>query len=246
MNISIDAGEKRPSVSIHRREWLAATGDLISGIRDAIDLAISRAATSLENIDRIVTMGAALKLTEVRDSLAIGLDEKPRTQSVDRGDVARGAAACLAGELPGRTAWTLPPRCVTSQSLGIVVEDRKGRRRILPIIPRGTALPARTNRRLTIGKSQSKMSLSLVESSGVDGEQWQSLGRYHCHDDQADSGSVSPGARLIGFEVNVNGLLTVRSQTPGTPGSTAPTPMPVPSLSDEEIAEWKLWLDKIV
>tara|TARA_R110002049_G_scaffold25016_1_gene88217 strand:+ start:1618 stop:4287 length:2670 start_codon:yes stop_codon:yes gene_type:complete len=248
VNIAIDAGNQRPSISIHRSEWISRSSDLIATIRDAVGSALQRADITLGSIDRVVTMGAALRLSDVRAELSIGLDTKMRTQSVDRGDVARGAAACLAGELPGRTSWTLPPRCVTSQTIGIVVEDRKGRRRILPIIPRGTALPARTNRRLTVGKSQSKMTLSLVESSGIKGDEWQTLGRYECDDDQTDapkaSGTKASGTRMIGFEVNVNGLLTVRSQTPGVPGSTRPTPMPTPNLSEEDVAFWKQWVDK--
>ena len=109
----------------------------------------------------------------------------------------------------------MPPRGVTSQTIGIVVEDAKGRRRILPIIPKGTALPARTNRRLTVGSDRDSMTLSLVESSGVEGDDWHSLGRY-----DFDIGQSKNRARMIGFEVNVNGMLNVRAQTPGTSSST--------------------------
>ena len=245
VNIAIDAGEERPSISIHRSDWLTGAADLVRGIRTAVATALESAGVTQESVARCVTMGPTLRLPEVQESLAIGLNDSLKTTSVDRGDVARGAAACLAGELPGRTAWTLPPRCITSKSIGIVVEDRKGRRRILPVIPRGTSLPARANRRLTVGKSQTKMTLSVVESSGLDGEDWQTLGRYDC-DVNESSGENVGGTRMIGFEVNINGLLTVRSQTPGVAGSTKPTPMPAPNQSDDQITHWKQWLDKIM
>jgi hypothetical protein len=166
-----------------------------------------------------------------------GLHPQAAFHPVDRSDVARGAAACLAAELPGRTGLTMPPRSVSGQSLGIVVEDAKKRRRILPIIPKGTSLPARTNRRLTVVKERDSMTLSLVESSGVANEDWHSLGRY---DFQLGDSRVR--SRMIGFEVNVNGLLQVRAQLPGKPGSTRLPSLPEPVLSEEAIAEWIDWL----
>jgi len=245
VDVSIDVLKKRLTVHVQRSEWLDATRDLVREVRDAIDVSLERAGIKLSEIEKCVALGACLGLAEVRKGLAIGLGDSLLTQVVDRGDVARGAAACLAGELPGRTPWTLPPRCITSKSIGIVVEDRRGRRRILPIIPRGTSLPARTNRRLTVGKSQTKMTLSLVESSGLHGEDWQTLGRYDCEVNK-NSKDKSGSTRMMGFEINVNGLLTVRAQTPGVPGSTRPRMMPEPRLREEDIAAWKHWLDKIM
>ncbi len=50
---------------------------------------------------------------------------------------------------------------------------------------------------------------------------------------------------MIGFEVNVNGMLTVRAQTPGKPGSTKLPPLPTPVLSEESIAQWTQWLNSL-
>ena len=167
--------------------------------------------------------------------------------SVDRGDVARGAAACLAAELPGRTDSALPPRSVTSQTIGLVVQDSKGRRRILPIIPRGTLLPARTNRRLSVSDSREKLNVSLVESSGIDGTSWQSLGRH-----EIEVGAIGKGkrSRMISFEVNVNGLLTVRAPMPSEATPSILTtrrlpPLPSPVISDEELVDWKKWVESV-
>ena len=132
----------------------------------------------------------------------------------------------------------MPPRSVTSQSIGIVVEDAKRRRRILPIIPRGTSLPARTNRRLRVGKERDSMTLSLVESSGVAGDDWHSLGRYDFL-----LGDSRIRSRMIGFEINVNGLLQVRAQSPGKPGSVKLPSLPKSTLSEEDILQWTQWLE---
>ena len=135
----------------------------------------------------------------------------------------------------------MPPRTITSQTIGIVVEDAKGRRRILPIIPKGTNLPARTNRRLTVGTDRESMTLSLVESSGVDSDDWHALGRYQIHiNDPQDR------VRMIGFEIDINGLLKVRAQSLGTPTSTLLPPLPESTLNEDQLLQWARWVDKVV
>ena len=242
VNITINIDGFQRSVSLKRQTWLESCRDLIDGVRGSIVRACKQASISWSDIGVCVTLGPLLRISEVRELLLGELDEAVEFHAVDRADVARGAAASLAGELPGRGMIASPPRCVTSQSIGIVVEDVRGRRRILPIIPKGTALPARTNRRLTVGKNRETMTLSLVESSGLDGEDWQSLGRY-----DFDIGGANRLARtrMIGFEVDMNGLLSVRAQTPGTQGSQKLPALPPPALNDEAVAEWTAWMEEV-
>lgn len=231
--------QKELSVSIDRDTWIDACDGLAGEITAAIRRALDEAAVKIDDVDVCVTMGPVMRMAALRDRVLVGLRPEVDRCVVDRTDVAQGAAACLAAELPGRGDIAMPPRVVTSQSIGIVIEDAKGRRRILPIIPRGTLLPARTNRRLTIGSQRTSMTLSLVESSGYAGEDWQSLGRH-----QIDVSESSPGvSRMIGFEVNVNGLLSVRAQSAGTPASMRLPTLPPETLTDEEAAQWTRWLD---
>jgi molecular chaperone DnaK (HSP70) len=240
VRIKINVKKDEKTVTIHRRHWLQACESLAKGVRKAIKTACSEASVSLDQIDTCVTLGPLLRIPTIRDAVLRGHREEMKFHPMERADTARGAAACLAAELPGRGDIAMPPRGVTSQTIGIVVNDAKGRRRILPIIPKGTSLPARTNRRLTVDQQRESMTLSLVESSGVTGEDWQSLGRYEFQ--IGDSGNRS---RMIGFEINVNGMLTVRAQTPGTSASTRLPPLPTPTLSDESIEEWTQWLDSL-
>jgi serine/threonine protein kinase len=237
VQITLEVKHEEKTVTILRNRWLKACEDLIVGLRRTTLDACKRAGVSMSNVRFCVTLGPLMRIGQVRDAVLKGLHPQAAFHPVDRSDVARGAAACLAAELPGRTGLTMPPRSVSGQSLGIVVEDAKKRRRILPIIPKGTSLPARTNRRLTVVKERDSMTLSLVESSGVANEDWHSLGRY---DFQLGDSRVR--SRMIGFEVNVNGLLQVRAQLPGKPGSTRLPSLPEPVLSEEAIAEWIDWL----
>lgn len=227
------------AVELERSRWLAECEDLCAGLRRLIVEACGRAGVSIADIKTCVTLGPLMRIALVRDSVLSDLNPGVRIRVTDRTDAARGAAACLAAELPGRGGMSMPPRGVTSQSIGIVVEDLRKRRRILPIIPKGTSLPARTNRRLKVGRERASMTLSLVESSGVMGDDWQSLGRY---DFQLGDSQVR--SRMIGFEVNVNGILQVRAQSPGKSGSVKLPSLPQPSLSEQQIVEWTQWLEQ--
>ena len=243
--VAINIEDKSQSVSIQRSDWLERSEDLIESMRKNIHDACKGAGIGIEDIEVCVTSGPLMRLAEVRSALLGNHDVLSDHTSgtiipVDRTDVARGAASCLAAELPGRGDAVMPPHCVTGQAIGILVEDARGRRRILPIIPRGTALPARTNRRLKVGKKLESMTLSLVESSGVHGDDWHVLGRYVFEIDK--NVSTVRRSRMIGFELNANGLLRCRAQTPGTPGSTRLHDLPESTISEEEIKRWMIWI----
>ena len=238
VRITVVLKQKSRTVIVDRGKWLKACEDLVDGLRKTLVDVVERAGVDLEDIKQCVTLGPLMRIAVVRDAVLGGLIADADIQPTDRTDAARGAAACLASELPGRGGLRMPPRAVTSQTLGIVVEDAKKRRRILPIIPKGTGLPARTNRRLTVGRDRSSMTLSLVESSGAAGDDWHSLGRY-----DFEITDPSRRSRLIGFEINVNGVLQVRAQQPGKPGGSAKlAEIPTPNLSEEAIEEWMQWL----
>ncbi|TWU60039.1 Serine/threonine-protein kinase PrkC [Rubripirellula tenax] len=243
--IKIETRDGLKTVSIDRDDWVDACDDLVVAMVSAVRRTCADASVQLSDVDVCVTMGAIMRIGRVRDAVTEGLSADVLRRVTDRSDVARGAAACLAAELPGRGDVAMPPRSVSGQSIGIVIEDAKGRRRILPIIPKGTSLPARTNRRLTIGKGRSSMTLSLVESSGVVGDDWHSLGRYEFGGSNAKGGDNDRpiAAQTIGFEVNVNGLLTVRTRLPGTASSTKLPPLPTPVITDESMKEWTKWID---
>jgi hypothetical protein len=239
IRLKVQDGEFK--VWVARRHWLQACEDLAAQLRKTVKRACRDASLALGDIDRCVILGPILKIPMVRSAVLRGINPEVTYSPVDRTDTARGAAACLAAELPGRgAAIAMPARGVTGQTIGIVVEDVKGRRRILPLIPFGTSLPARTNRRLTVGSERNSMTLSLVESSGLSRNDWQTLGRYEIKIDEGVQ-----RARMIGFEIDVNGLLVVRAQAEGATSSNKLPTLPEPKLSDDQMAEWTRWLDTL-
>ena len=240
--IRLKVGDDEFKVWVARRHWLQSCEDLAAQLRKTVKRACRDASLPLSEVDRCVILGPILKIPMVRNAVLRGINPDVTYSMVDRTDTARGAAACLAAELPGRGASiAMPARGVTGQTIGIVVEDVKGRRRILPLIPFGTSLPARTNRRLTVGSERDSMTLSLVESSGLSRNDWQTLGRSEIKIDDGVNRS-----RMIGFEIDVNGLLIVRAQAEGATSSNRMPTLPEPKLTDEQIAEWTRWLDAIL
>ncbi len=251
VKISINFKNETHSVSVSRDEWISRASDLIDGLLTNITEACERANVSMDQFATCVTAGPLLRIAKIRDALLgdrianedAGTGQLIKLVPMERSDIASGAAACLACELPGRGNVAMPPSCVASQSIGIVVKDSRGRRRILPIIPKGTSLPARTNRRLTVGKERDSMTLSLVESAGIHATDWHSLGRYTFEIEAGHSNRLKR-TRMIGFELNVNGMLVCRAQTPGIPGSQKLSALPAPMLSDDAVKKWTLWIQE--
>lgn len=239
--IQIIAAGQKVTVEVTREAWLTRCEDLLSEVRGNVSLACERAGVEPSQIDLCVLLGPLLNAGDVKRRVLSGIAKDIPIRRVDRNDVACGAATCLAAELPGRGDIAMPPRNISSHQIGIVAEDARGRRRIVPLVPRGTILPARTNRRISTTGDKATLSLSLVESSGPTGEDWQSLGRYDFEGRANPEGSNL--ARMIGFEIDVNGLLAVRAQTPGVPGSTTLHPLPKPAVAESDIAGWIEWLN---
>lgn len=240
VQVTVKHSKKTVSVMINRAEWLSECDGLFVQLEDLVARVVERSGFESSSIGRIVLHGAILQIPAVRKRLLSHFQDGMQVSSVDRSEVAKGAAACFDAELPGRSAFRQPPSGISSQTIGIVVEDVRRRRRILPIIPTGSALPARANRKLRVGRDRDYMTLSLVESSGVHGQDWHALGRYEFQIENPNYRS-----RTIGFEVDVNGLLQVRAQDSRKTGSVKLASLPECPLSEEVINQWKVWIDTV-
>jgi len=240
VKVTVQDGKQSRSVMVKRLDWLGSCEKLLVQLEDLIHRVVQRSSVDQSSVQHIILHGAVLQIPEIRARLTRSFPKTSKIQTLDRSDVAKGAAACLDAELPGRSAFRQPPRGISSQTIGIVVEDVRRRRRILPIIPAGSALPARTNRKLRVGRDRDSMTLSLVESAGVHGQDWHALGRYEFKIDNPNYRS-----RTIGFEMDLNGLLQVRAQDPRKTGSVKLSSLPESPLTEDLLAEWKSWIDKL-
>lgn len=227
------------AITVTRQEWLQSCQDLIAAAAHGISLACSRADVAVHEISRCFVLSPILRLPSIRDQVFSELDEKTSIEFFDSTDAASGSVSCVTTELPGQRGGTLPAQTRASHSIGFVIADAKGKRKILPIISRGTLIPSRTNRQLGGTAKDEHLTLALVESSGVSDEAWQTLGRHRIAVDAAEQ---SP-TRKIGFEVDINGLLSVHLERPDL-GRTVRLPaLPELIVTPDQWDDWREWVE---
>lgn len=226
------------TITITRDQWLAACEDLLQAIEQAIQTSCQRADVNLETLTKCFVLSPILRLPPIRQRVFAGLPPSAEVEFFDYTDAARGAVACVAAELPGNRGGLLPVQSRTSHSVGFIVADRGGNRKILPIIARQTNTPARSNRQLGGKTKDNHLTLALVESSGVDDEAWQTLGRHSIAVNPGDQAPV----RRLGFEIDINGLLSVHIERPEL-GRTVQLPaLPQLAVTTEQWEDWREWV----
>lgn len=235
VNISFQRVNKPIAVAVTRADWLDACEPMMVELLQMIDLAMETANINSERVGDCLLLGILTRMGEVRKRIEKKFGDETAFSLVERTDVARGAALCVAGELPGRGDIPLPPQTATTHDIGLLVIDTKNRRRIRPIIPRGTALPARTNRRIAAGAAHLQV-LTVVESSTWRETSWRSLGSHRFAD-------KSPDAYLdLTFEVDVDCRLVIRRLDPNSGGLVRLPTLPPPTLAPEEVLQWTEWV----
>ncbi len=230
---------KTETVKITRTEWLQACNDLMASIERGIALACSRAEIDANKIERCFVLSPILRLPPIRKRVFAALNKNASIEFFDYTDAATGAAACLASELPGHRDGILPTQTSVSHSVGFVISEATGKRKILPIITRGTPTPARTNRQLGGTAKDEALTLALVESSGVEDEAWQTLGRHRI---AVDASERAP-TRKIGFEIDINGLLSVHLERPDLGRTVRMPSLPELGMSPDQWEDWREWVE---
>jgi len=238
--IQFQAGKQTRRVTITREAFFDAGQESLIEVEKMIARAIETAQIDPAEIRHCITVGLMTRMPAVRARLTQALGHEVEIFAVDRSDLARGAAAAVASELPGRTGIPFPPQATTAHDLGILIQD-KGvqKRQVLPVVPRGTILPARTSRRVTVGLEHTEQTLTMVESFGWESPSWCSLGNYRFPAGNARS------AIEVTFEVDINGLLSVRTRDPETGQIQRMDPLPKPTLTNEALTEWGQWIDEL-
>jgi serine/threonine protein kinase/molecular chaperone DnaK (HSP70) len=237
--ISIPHEGNRVEFPLERDAWLDACEPLIVELLEMITGALERADVDPSRIRHCLLFGMPTRFAATRKRIIDILGRGVTWVPIDRTDIARGAAACVAGELPGRGDIPLPPQPSTCHDLGLLVIDAKGRRRIRTMIPRGTLIPARTSRPIAAGNI-SKHSLALVESSTWRETSWRSLGTHRIATDPSN-----PNLELT-FEVDMDGELVIRRRDPQTGIIERLPPRPQPAFDAEELAQWTEWVAELL
>jgi molecular chaperone DnaK (HSP70) len=199
--------------------------------------AIAQSGVISNDIQRVLLVGGLTKSLQVRGSVAALLGTAPEFIPVDRRTLAMGAALAAAAELPGRTTATSPPLSAATYDLGLVAyASGDAQPRTVPVIPRGTALPARTGRRLSRVGEKGEQSITVVESAGGVGRPWRALGTHSLLPTD-----IHKNQEAI-FEVDIDGLLSIRLRSAETGETTRLPVLPQPTLSPDDIRLWRNWL----
>ena len=239
VNISFQRAGRAFAIAISRADWLEACEPFVAELTQMIDTALEAADVDANRVSHCFLVGILTRMSATRNRIAKKFSRETEFTLVERTDIARGASICVAGELPGRGDIPLPPQSATTHDLGLLVVDAKNRRRIRPIIPRGTAIPARTNRRIAAGAATLQI-LTLVESSTWRETAWRSLGGHRISLEEREAFFE------VTFEVNVDGRLIVRRRDPNT-GSTITLPtLPQATLNADEVLEWTEWVKDLI
>jgi eukaryotic-like serine/threonine-protein kinase len=243
--LNFRAGGAERRVEIDRSLLVAAGDEIVTLLLSHITNAIAEAGIASEDVSRVLLVGSMTRLTSVRNEVSMLLAGRQSEDChidlvpIDRRSLAQGAALAVAAELPGRTDLAGPPRGSAAYDLGMLAATADDPQpRTLPVIPRGSALPARTGRRLTRLIAGQTRSITVVESSGGYERPWRSLGSHPLPE---TNGDVPLEAA---FEVDINGLLTVRLRN-GATGEATRLPMsPQPNLDRNAIDRWSDWVEE--
>lgn len=162
-------GEKELEAEISYREYEDACEELLGKIREPVKKSLSDAGLKLGDIDEILLIGGATRLSIVRDFLIRLFRKFPDTNMNPDEAVALGAAVQAAMKERREEVKEVILTDVCSFTLGteVVVEYEEGKYengRFCPIIERNTVIPAsHTERLYTVQDNQEKIRVRVLQ-----------------------------------------------------------------------------------
>lgn len=181
--------ECKLAVELTRENLVRLTDDLLSRTRLTCELVLREAKMKWGRLDTILLVGGASRMPMVRDMLVELTGMEPnRSVSPDEA-VAHGAALYAqmlwGNRAAGKVSEGVPAHIygarvtnVNAHSLGVVGRDtRSDRRRVVPIIPKNSAIP-RSNSRIfhTQRPSQTQIHIPIVEGESAEPEECARIG----------------------------------------------------------------------
>lgn len=161
--------DKEMEAEISAREYERACEDLLLKIREPVKRSLSDAKIKLEDLDVIVLVGGATKLSVVRDFIIKLFHKFPDTNMNPDEVVALGAAIQAAMKERNKAVKEVILTDVCSFTLGTEVaveyaEDQYESGHFCPIIERNTVIPAsHTERMYTVRDNQSKVVVRIYQ-----------------------------------------------------------------------------------
>lgn len=167
--VNLLRGEELIEENISYKEYEEACEELLMKIREPVKKSLSDAGLKLSDIDEVLLIGGATKLSIVRDFLIRLFRKFPDTRMNPDETVALGAAVQAAMKERRQEVKEVILTDVCSFTLGteVVVEYEEGKfenGRFCPIIERNTVIPAsHTERLYTVRDNQNKMRIRVFQ-----------------------------------------------------------------------------------
>lgn len=205
-------GEKTYEMKLSIEEYEAKCDDLLDKIRQPIKRSLSDANVRLKDIDRVVLVGGATKLSFIRKFVGKLFHNLPDTSINPDEAVALGAA--VQGAMKERKdsikEVILTDVCPFTLGTEVVVEKENGRfedGHFCPIIERNTTIPAsRTERLYTVNDNQTQIRCKVLQGESRFASNNVLLGEIKVHVPKGKAGEESVD---VTYTYDVNSILEV-------------------------------------
>ena len=212
-------GEKELEAEITYREYEDACEELLGKIREPVKKSLSDAGLKLGDIDEILLIGGATRLSLVRDFLIRLFRKFPDTNMNPDEAVALGAAVQAAMKERREEVKEVILTDVCSFTLGteVVVEYEEGKfenGRFCPIIERNTVIPAsHTERLYTVHDNQEKIRIRVLQGESRFARNNLFLGEMTIEVPRASAGREAVD---VTYTYDINSLLEVEVKVVST------------------------------
>ena len=211
--------EENKEAVISTKEYEEACKDLLGKIREPVKKSLADAGLKLSEIDEVLLIGGATRLSIVRDFLIRLFRKFPDTKLNPDETVALGAAVQAAMKERREEVKEVILTDVCSFTLGTEVvveydEDKYESGRFCPIIERNTVIPAsHTERLYTIRDNQSSVRVRVLQGESRYARNNLYLGELEIEVPQGPKGSQSVD---VTYTYDINSLLEVEVKVVST------------------------------
>ena len=212
-------GENTYEMKLSIDEYEARCGELLDKIRQPIKRSLSDANVRLKDIDRVVLVGGATKLTFIRKFVGKLFHNLPDTSINPDEAVALGAA--VQGAMKERKdsikEVILTDVCPFTLGTEVVLEKENGRYEdghFCPIIERNTTIPAsRTERLYTVNDNQTQIRCKVLQGESRFASNNVMLGEIRIRVPKAEAGKEAVD---VTYTYDINSILEVEIKVVST------------------------------
>ena len=231
--ITADAsGPKHLTYNLTRAKLEQLTMDLVEKTVGPCRQAIQDAGLRPEQIDEVLLVGGQTRMPLVQEKVKAVFGKEPNKGINPDEAVAMGAAiqaAVLKGEVKDVLLLDVTPLTLSIETLGGVAT---------PLIPRNTTIPTSKSQTFTTaGEGQTSVEIHVVQGERPMAADNKGLGQFILD-------GILPAPRgmpqiEVSFDIDANGILSVRARDKGTGREQKMTIIPSSGLTKEEIEKMK-------